>query len=453
MTTEPDLHGRPPGPPAPGDSAARHVPHRYRNLFTLTGVTVVDNTESGLASTLFPTIAAALRLDTGHLGILSALGKIAGVPAGPFLTWLAGRIGRRATLVLATTLGGSFGIIAGFAHGFAHLLVFNTLMSALIVGTGPLANAIIADSFDDTQRGKAAGYFYGISSLLGSFIGPLVALFSGFSDGWRYGMWTIGGICVLSGLAVAVLFRDPGVGASEVQLADLAAGQRVRTRVTVSSVASLFRIPTFSIMMLSRLLSGHLLITIFGVQFLVTERGFSNATAAVVLLPFGIGYFLGTVGGGWVIAVLDRVRPDRGRVTYLQVAQLGFAGVAALATQVHWNAGIGVYIGFWLLMGFFQGVNPPVNRPVVAAVILPELRGQGFAIWLSVFEAIGWGLFALGAGQLADSMGIQEVFLWVLVVLMVVNAVVLGALHFCYPRDVARVREALDARRREVLSS
>ncbi len=76
-----------------------------------------------------------------------------------------------------------------------------------------------------------------------------------------------------------------------------------------ASVLSLFRIPSFSLMMLSRLLSGHLLIGVFGVQFLVTDRGFSNAVAALVLLPFGIGYFCGTVGGGFVVAALDRVMP------------------------------------------------------------------------------------------------------------------------------------------------
>ena len=84
------------------------------------------------------------------------------------------------------------------------------------------------------------------------------------------------------------------------------------------SVLDLFRIPTFSIMMASRLLSGHLLITIFGIQFLVTERGFSNAIAALVLLPFGIGYFVGTIGSGYLVALLDRVLPDRGRVAFIQ---------------------------------------------------------------------------------------------------------------------------------------
>ncbi|MCA4133908.1 MFS transporter [Arthrobacter sp. M4] len=435
-----------------GSAEARHVPHRWRNLAVLTGVTVVDNTEAGLSATLFPTIAAALKLQSSHLGLLAALGKLIAVPAGPAWAWLAGRIGRRKALVATTFVGGAFGIAAGFAQDFVQLLIFNTLMSAAIIGGSPIANAIIADSFDDSQRGKAAGYFYGFISLISSFVGPVIALFTGLSDGWRYGMWAIGAICIVAGVAVAALLKDPGVGASEKQLADLAGRERLTPKVTVRSVMSLFRIPTFSVMMMSRLLSGHLLIAIFGIQFLVAERGFTNAVAAIVLLPFGLGYFAGTVGGGWLVGLLDRVFPHNGRVAYLQGAQVLFAVIAFVATQFSYNT-IAVYGIFWALMGFAQGANPPVNRPIVAAVILPELRGQAFAIFLTVFETIGWAVFSLGAGALASSLGIQTVFLWTLVILMLVNALVLTVLHRFYPRDVRRVVDELERRRAEAAVS
>jgi MFS family permease len=435
---------------AEGEAQARHVPHRWRNLAVLTGVSIVDNTEAGLTSTIFPSIAAALKLQSSHLGLLAALGKIIGVPAGPAWTWLAGKIGRRNTLIAITLTGGLFGAAAGFAQDFTQLLIFNALMSAAMVGGGPIANAILADSFDDANRGKAVGYFYGFISLVSSFVGPLLALFTGFSNGWRYGMWTIGGICVLAGLFVAALYRDPGIGAAERQLADLSESKRHLSRVTVKSVLSIMRVPTFSIMMLSRLLSGHLLIAIFGIQFLVTERHFTNAVAATVLIPFGLAYFAGTVGGGWFLALLDRAVPHHGRVAYIQGAQLFFAVVAFFGTQFHYD-GIGIYAIFWGLMGFGQGLNPSVNRSIVAAVILPELRGQAFAIFLAIFETIGWAIFSLGAGALAASLGIQAVFLWTLVILMVINAVVLTGLYVTYPRDGARVTGTLEARRQEAL--
>jgi MFS family permease len=102
---------------------------------------------------------------------------------------------------------------------------------------------------------------------------------------------------------------------------------------------------------------------------------------------------------------------------------------------------------FWALFGFFQGMNPPVNRPIVMSVVLPELRGQAFAIFLTIFQTIGWAMFALTAGWLANTFGIQGVFLWILVILMLVNGLVLTALYVTYPRDARRVARELDRRR------
>lgn len=427
---------------------AGKVPHRWRNLLTLTGVTVVDNTEGSVTTTLFPTIAAALGLNPASLGLLTAAGKIASVPAGPGWMALSGRLGRRRTLIVTTVLGGLFGILAGFSQNYAMLLVFNTLMAASIVGGAPIANAVIADSFEDKDRARAAGIFYGVINGVASIIGPLLALFTTFGDGWRYAMWIIGGVCLLAALVVAVGFKDPGIGASERELADLSQDKRTR-RVTVASVLALFKVPTYAVMMLSRLLSGHLLIGVFGILFLVQERGFTNAVAALVLLPYGVGYVFGTIGGGFLVPVLDRMLPRNGRPLMLQSAQVLFAVFAFFATQFPHGDSIGVYCVFWALMAFAQGLNVPVNRPLVSAVILPELRGQGFAIWLTVFETIGWALFSLVAGGLATTLGIQVVFLWVLVILMLVNALVLTVLYFTYHRDVTNVQNVLRERRAE----
>jgi predicted MFS family arabinose efflux permease len=421
------------------------VARRWRNLAAITGAEVVDSAEAGLVNTLFPAIAASLKLESGHLGVLAAAGKLVSAPFGLAWVWLASRIGRKAALIATTVTGGIFGVLAGFSNGFATLLVLNTLMSACLIGGQPISNAVIADLFDDRTRGIASGYFYGAIVAVSSCLGPLLALFTGSENGWRYAMWTIGAICVVAALAIAACFRDPGIGASESTVADLAERQRTAP-VTVGGVLGLFRIPSYSIMLVSRLLSGHLLVAIFGIQFLVTERGFSNATAALVLVPFGFGYVTGTVGGGFAAAWLHGAWPYSGRVVLIQFAQFGFALVAFFGTQFTYGT-IAAYGCVWALLGLFQGLNPPVNRPIVMSVVLPELRGQAFAIFLTIFERLGWAMFALTAGWLASSLGIERVFLWILVFLMLVNGVVLTALYVTYPRDARRVTRELQRRR------
>jgi MFS family permease len=434
---------------APQEAVAKatHVPHRWRNLVTLTGVTVVDNTEAGLTSTLFPSISKALGLDSGHLGILAG-DRQDRRRSGRSLLGVAVEPDRPARSpdghhVHRWHLRDRGGLLDQLRDAAPVQHPARSVHHRRRADRERSDRGLLRE---DHQRGKAAGYYYGIITLISSFIGPLLALFTGNINGWRYGIATIGVICLLATTAVALFFKDPGVGASEKQLADLPDEERVRTPVNVRTVLSLFRIPSFSVMMLSRLLSGHLLISIFGIQFLVTERGFNNKVAASVLIPFGIGYFIATVAGGWIVAGLDRVWPDRGRVAYLQAAQVFFALVAFFGTQFHYGS-IGTYAIFWALFGVGQGINPPVNRPVVAAIVLPELRGQAFAIWLTIFETIGWALFSLLAGQLARTFGIQEVFFAILVVLMLVNALVLTVLYATYPRDVARVEDELERRR------
>jgi len=441
----PDASAAPPVP------APTTVPHRWRNLATLTGSTAVDSTEGGMIGTLFPTIAASLGLNSGHLGTMTALGKLASAPAGPLWTWMAARTSRKTVLVVTSLLGGAFGVASAFSTGFVPLLVLNVLMAASLVGASPVGNALILDCFSDRDRARAMSYFYGAINGLTSLIGPLIGLFSLSEQGWRYGLATMGGFAILAGLAQWALIKDPGIGASEAEFAGLGA-RPLTQKTSPSSVLGLFRVRSYSIMMLSRLLSGHLLISVYGVTFLVDERSFSNAVAAAVLLPFGIGYLAGTLGGGVVVGMLDRLAPNHGRIWYIQAAQLLFAAAALVATQLDLG-GIALYAVLWALMGAAQGMNPPVNRPIVASVIPPRLRGQAMAVFITVFETIGWAVFSFGAGQFATTHSIQTVFLWVLVVLMVVNALVLGLLHLTYPRDVAAARAVREQERDAALGA
>jgi MFS family permease len=418
------------------------VKGRWRNLSTLIGVTVVESGEGSLTTTLFPAIAKSLGLGNTELGLLSTLGRLIGVPFGPFWVWYANRTSRRQAIFVSTLVSGAFAVASGFAENFLLLLLLQTLQAGAVIGLTPITNAVIADSFDDKSRGRAVGMLYGISAILSSVIGPIIGLLSIWESGWRWGFWGVGALLIVTGVLVLVLFREPEVGAADY---GAQAARIVYARPRLKDSLALMKIPTFSILMASRLLSGHLLIAVFGVQFLVTERGFDNALAAIVALPFGIGYFLGTVGGGFVVSAIDRRGGRNGRVAFLQTAQVLFAVVAFFATQFD-VASIGYYAAFWGLMGLAQGLNPGVNRPILMSVMAPELRAQGFVIYLTIFEVIGWAAFTYVAGVLADAFSLQAVFLWILVIVMLVNAAVLGLLYRFYPRDRKRVDDLIENR-------
>ncbi|MGI3782750.1 MAG: MFS transporter, partial [Janthinobacterium lividum] len=324
---------------------------------------------------MYPSLAATFRLGSSELGVAVALGRLASLPLGPLWVALSSRLGRRAVLVASVALAGVVIGVGGSVRTFLGILVVQILLSASAAGVLPIAQTVIADSFDDRHRSRAVGCFFGVSTLLAASLGPLFALWVRLPEGWRWSMRTAGVACVMCAVLIAVLYREPRTGGAEGQSGDAPLPRSGRTGSNRVSVAALLRMPTFIALMVSRLLSGHALIVVFGVQFLVLERGFANVGAAVVVLPYGVGYFLGALAGGWLVTLVHARYPQHGRIAVLQAAQLGFAAVAYVATQVVHDT-LFVYASCCLVLGALQAVNPVVNRPLVMAVVVPEIRGQ-----------------------------------------------------------------------------
>ncbi|WP_367048551.1 MFS transporter [Streptomyces sp. Je 1-332] len=432
-------------------TAEVRVKGRWRQLSLLGGTMLVDSTEASLVSSLFPLIRQSLGVSLGALGILTASGKIVGAFTGPFWVWAAQRWSRKSVLVVATGLWGVWGVAAGFSQNFTQLLVLYTILAAGYAAAHPIITELIGDLFGGSSRGRAVGVVYGAVSLISAGIGPLKGQLAGVDEGWRWGLWGIGTFNILLGIGLWAWFRDPGRGAAEQQLADLDRATRdAHSKLTWDKALSLLKIRSLVFLLVSRLLSGHLLVGTFGVVFLVDEYGFSTQKASIVLLPFGIGYFLGTLLGGVAADWATRRSPRRGLVAVLQAAQFVFALVAFFGTQFD-HGSIALFGVFFALMGATQGVNPSINRPMVMAITPPELRGAAFALYVSIFEAIAWAAFSLGAGFLGDAIGLRTVFLWALVILMLINGAFLTLLYRPYADDVARVQRELRARREQAL--
>jgi predicted MFS family arabinose efflux permease len=366
--------------------------------------------------------------------------------SGPLLVLLARRTNRKAVLVGFAGLWGLWACAAGFAQNFVQLLILYTIAAAGFAGGQPIVTEILADLFDDRTRGRAAGYLYGIIALVTAVLGPALGQLSRIPDGWRFGFFASGALCVAFGVLVAFFFHDPGLGASEPQLAGLDRRQReAGAQLSWARVRELLKIRTFALMLVQRLLSGHLLIISFGVVFLVDVYHYSNAVASIVLLPFNAGYFLGTVIGGLIADRIHRAYPGAGRVAMLQAAQLAFAVVAFFGTQFDWGS-IAVFAVFYGALGFLQGCNPGINRPIVMSVTPPELRSTAFALMIAVVEAIAWAIFSFGAGFLGQTVGLKTTFLWALVLLMVANAAFVTLLYRPYVRDRAALQAELNRR-------
>ncbi|MBF4614169.1 MFS transporter [Curtobacterium sp. VKM Ac-1376] len=422
------------------------VPKRWRRLAAVVAPLWADNNEGSILSTLAPVIIAAISLPLAAVGILTSIAKFVSIVFGPIWAFVARKTNRKMTFVVATAMTGILTALTGLSQDYTHIIIFYGLSAVFVAAALPIVSEITTDLFDEKSRGRASGYTWGAISLLGSIAGPLIGQLANVEDGWRYGFFIWGGLTFLTALIMLFFFKDPGLGASEPTTSMMTAEQRAANeRITGAKLRQMFAIPTFTLMLVQRLISGHLLIASFGIIFLVQEYGFDTAVAAIVTLPFGIGYLVGTFGGGLVTDALQRRFPRAGRIGVLQFAQLGFGVVALVGTQFDWGS-IWIFAAFWAVMGFMQGLNPGVNRPIVAAVVPPELRGAAFALMLSVFEGLAYALFNLVAGLLAEAIGLQQVMFWIPGVLMLVNAAFVTLLYRTYPRDVERLEKLLLAR-------
>ncbi|MFI9552825.1 MFS transporter [Nonomuraea endophytica] len=421
------------------------VEGRWRSLSSFGIALVMDGVEGGVVTTLFPMIRSALGLSLSSLGLLTGIGRFIGVIFGPFWVWVARRWSRKGVLVLFTGFWGVWAFAAGLSQNFTQLVIFTTIMAAGNAGGTPLIMEIISDLFDDGARGRAIGVLYGLNALGVGVITPALAVLSEVENGWRIGFFIAGGVSVLSGVLIQLFFTDPGLGATEPLMSALTAEQRNEdAKLTWAKAAGILRVPTFLIIMGYRVLCGHLVVLAFLVVFLVDVYGFSTLKASSVVPVYALGYFAGTILGGLLTDSMHRRWPRTGRIGLFQGSVFTIALVGYFATQLDWS--LPVIMMFFALLAVFQGMQGPINRPIVMSVMLPELRGAAFAIWLSIFEALVAGVYLLAFGYFGDAYGLRVVFLWMVVITTVLNGIFLTLLYRPYLRDSQKVQDVLAAR-------
>ncbi|MEU1227988.1 MFS transporter [Streptomyces sp. NPDC005828] len=441
MPTEAAPPSSPQSGVAPLPAPAGEKPRNWRQATLLGGLISADSGEGSVVSVLFPALRVALGLPLAALGVLVGVGKLVGVFFGPFWVAVAQRYPRKNVLAVCAGLWGVWTIAAGFAQNYVQLLVLFTVAAIGVAGGGPLVNGLLADLFDDRTRGRAAGYMYGLSALATGLSGPLLGLLSEVDDGWRYGFFFAGALQVLFGILVLLFLRDPGVGASDSPGETAAPAERA---LTWARVRELLRNRSLLLICVQRLTTGQFVILSFGVTFLVDVRGFTNAQASYLTVVFAVAYFAGTLLGGLATDGIHRRNPRTGRVAAMQFTVFAYALGVCAVTQFAWPS-LGAYLALFAVLAFVQGSTPGINRPLVMSVTLPEARSAAFALMLSA-EAAGWALTTVLVGYIGDALGLQAAFLWVVVVLMLVNGAMLSLLYRTCPRDASGVRAELDRR-------
>lgn len=409
-------------PPAPRS--------RWKSLLVFALSTIIDDSEKNLINGLFPTIRQALELSLVDLSLLTNLNKIVSAILGPLWAMAADRYNRKRILVAVTGAWGLWTFAAGFSQNFSQLIALYFIASLGSVASIPIIMAAISDLFPDQARGAAMGIFGAVSVILGALA---TLTFSGlaYPTLWRYGFFLTGGLSMLSGILIWVIFQDPGRGASD-------PGNGLEsTPATLTDFKRLFHVRSLVILFCQKILNAGLLVWSFGTVYMVDVFGFSNQEALLTLgIPLLLGSVVGNLLGGFLGDRVNHRYPASGRIALMQAAFLGSAGMSYLSMQIYWEHKVFFYLTFFI-WGIFLNFGTGVDRPMVAAVTPPELRATAFGLWMSSGDALASLFMASLAGWLGQLYGLRPVFLWLVTGVLLLRSVVWFSLYRPYARDIA----------------
>jgi MFS family permease len=146
---------------------------------------------------------------------------------------------------------------------------------------------------------------------------------------------------------------------------------------------------------------GYGLILPFEIIYLHQFRGFSTATAGLVLAAILGAGTLVTLPSG---ALLDRFRPKPILIVAIVASALGYAGLAFIVRP--WQAFVCAVIG-----GAGVGVTRTANQTLLITLITPEQRVASFALGRAA-QNLGLGLGAAVAGFVVSSAQDLRSFQW-----------------------------------------
>jgi MFS family permease len=434
---------------APEEAASTAPKGRWLTVGVLSVLQLVENSEGGLINSLFPVIRADLGLTLGALGILTSVSKFARMLLGPVWAMLADRYGRKLILVL-TALWGVWMVGAGFAQNYTQLLVLYAIGVLGTVAGEPISNGLVSDLFKPTERGKVYGTMRSVTGAGSILLTPLIGQLAGIpnNQGWRIGMYLMGGIGVLGGILTWLFATDPrkagGIAATATADEPAPAASK-EERFQFAQVPRLLAIPTIALLAVQLIFITSLVLFAFQVTFLVDVRKYTTQEATILTSVFFLGFTISSFVGGLLGDWFARRNPRTGRIILMQLYLVAFAVTSFLAMQVDWGSRPVEY-GIWLLFGLFGSIGfSGCVLPMVSSVILPQYRSTAFALLFSFVQGALAAILSIFLGELAQSFGLRPVMLWLVSIPYAINAVFWFAFYKTYPRDMERLQRELAA--------
>lgn len=432
------------------------VPPKGRLMGTLSlGISMsIDSSEGGVSRTFFPQIMNAFGLGDAALGLLNALGSAARMAFGPIWALAADRFGRKMILFVVTGLWGLWTVATGFATSWTMLLVLYSIALIGTVAGEPILNGLLGSMYARSERGKAFGTVRATSAALGFVITPLLGQFGANPEGWRYAMFAMGALSIISGILILIFVHEPKKVASD----DREELKAEAGMFKLSDAPKLFKIPTLAL--IAGMLPFVTSLVLFGFMSQVWARnlGYGVTNASYLATIMSVGSTVSALLGGFLGDRFVKWFGHKGRIMLFQIYAVTFAIITALTMyvpqwwdpditpgngQVVTNSPSVVYYVMVFLMGlvFSIGFSGCV-LPMVSSVCPVQLSATSFAVLFSLIQGALTTVYSLAVGGIAQSIGnLQLTLLYFVSIPYLINAVFWFLFYKYYEKDVHLQKE------------
>jgi DHA2 family multidrug resistance protein len=164
--------------------------------------------DTSIANVALPHIAGSLGASTDEGTWVLTSYLVANAIVLPLGGWASNVMGRRNFFVMCITIFTVASFLCGAAPSLPLLLLFRILQGAGGGGMQPMAQAIMADSFEPQKRGQAFA-LYGLVAVLAPSIGPTLGGWITDNFSWRWIFFINIPVGILAFILVTRLVDDP----------------------------------------------------------------------------------------------------------------------------------------------------------------------------------------------------------------------------------------------------
>jgi DHA2 family multidrug resistance protein len=164
--------------------------------------------DTSIANVALPHIAGSLGASTDQSTWVLTSYLVSNAIVLPLGGWASSLMGRRNFFVFCITIFTIASFLCGAAPSLTMLLVFRVIQGAGGGGMQPMAQAIMADSFEPHKRGQAFA-LYGLVAVLAPSIGPTLGGWITDNYTWRWIFFINIPVGILAFILVTRLVEDP----------------------------------------------------------------------------------------------------------------------------------------------------------------------------------------------------------------------------------------------------